>query len=142
MISEQDLDFFKSLPITKQTVDQRIDECFVDFSLCLPIYDEDTRRNIRMVMELDTADLIPEWFHDLGVACKLYTRQFFPYLDYIAEAIPYIQGKSDTRPKIDIEEEARDDVLKMIRQKQLLEQIKQNKKNRKQRRADWKKIGN
>lgn len=138
-ISIEDFDadkkFFESMPISKEEMAKRIDECFLDFSLCLPIYDEDTRRNIRMVMEIDTADLIPEWFHDLGLACKLYMRQFMPYLDYLEKAIPYIKGTSDVRPPIDVDESLRDDAIKRIQQQIKLHQIKADKKNRKERRV-------
>lgn len=124
-------EFFTKLPITKKEMENRISKVWIDFSLCLPIYDEETRRNIRMIMDLDTAKLIPEWFFDLGTACKMFMPQFAEYLDYISQAIPYIMGASNIRPPIDVDETLRDDILKDIQRKVMIEELKARKRSKK-----------
>jgi len=134
-LNSEEEKFFESLPISKEEMSKRIDECFLDFSLCLPIYEEDTRRNVKMMLDLDTSELIPEWFHDLGTACKIWMPQFIPYLDYLYQAIPYIKGTSNVRPPIDADETLRDDALKKIKQKHLIAEIKENKLQKQIRKA-------
>lgn len=129
----QEKKFYDSLPISKEEIEKRISMVWLDFSLCLPIYDEETRRNIRMMMDIDTAELIPEWFFDLGTACKMYIPQFADYLKYIQEAIPFIFGTTNTRPPIDVDESLRDDILKDIQRKQMIAQIKAKRQEKKEK---------
>jgi len=130
---DEEAEFYDNLPISKEEVVKRIDQCFLDFSLCLPIYDEETRRNVRMIMDLDTAKLIPQWFFDLGTACKLFVPQFFPYLEYLALAIPYIQGTSDVRPPIDVDITLRDDILKDNQRRVMIAELQTRRKEKKQK---------
>jgi hypothetical protein len=74
---------------------KRIQRCFEDFSLILPVYSEQQRRAVRMAMNKDIAVLIPAWFRDLSTVCLLNQEKFVEYAEYIVSSLNYILGKTD-----------------------------------------------
>lgn len=84
---------------------ERIERCFTDFSLILPVYSEEQRRIIRMTLKEDVAILIPAWFRDLAVICKLHREEFLEYAIYIRDSLDYILGDTDNynEPEFDAE---------------------------------------
>ena len=84
---------------------ERIKQCFTDFSLTLPVYDEEARRTVRLALDMDIAFLIPAWFSDLATACTMYPDKFIPYLDWIDEAIDFIKLRNDKKPEIEVDQE-------------------------------------
>ena len=84
---------------------ERIDRCFTDFSLILPVYSEEQRRIVRMTLKEDVAVLIPAWFRDLAVVCKLHRKEFLDYAIFIRDSLDYILGDTDNynEPEFDLE---------------------------------------
>lgn len=84
---------------------ERIDRCFTDFSLILPVYSEEQRRIVRMTLKEDVAILIPAWFRDLAIVCKLHRKEFLDYAIFIRDSLDYILGDTDNynEPEFDLE---------------------------------------
>lgn len=113
--------------IDKEEQAKRIQRCFEDFSLVLPVYTEEQRRIVRMTMEKDIAILIPAWFRDLSTACLLHQEKFVEYAEYMVSSLNYILGKTEFYQQPDYDPELREKLDKAINIELMLQMRKEKK---------------
>jgi len=118
--------------ISREEQAKRIDQCMFDFSMILPVYDEEQIRLVRMTLKQDLAKLIPAWFSDLTKFCILNQKEYIEYLEYMESSIAYILGKTDTYIQPDYQDcNLVNDLKKEIKITKMIEEKKQKKREKK-----------
>jgi len=113
--------------ISKEEQVKRIMRTFEDFSLILPVYQEEQRRIVRMTLGKDIAILIPAWFRDLSTICQLNQDAFVEYAEYIRSSLDYILGNTDYYQQPEVDEILRQKLTQAIN----VELINQQRKDAK-----------
>ena len=101
--------------MTSEEFAYRMKYCLNLFADILPIYDDKQRTAFRLAFGHDLAEIIPQFFQDLGHYVIKNEDDSMPYLNFLKQSLDYIIGYTDTAPEIDAPEDMVEKTKKQLK---------------------------